>query len=516
MGSVESHLIAFGDFELDLTSRELRKNGDPVSVEPQVLDLVAYFATHPGEVLSRDDLIEAVWGGRIVSDSAISTRINAARNALGDSGATQGVIRTIPRRGFRFELDSTAVKSAPSLALPDKPSIAVLPFQNLSSDPDQTYFSDGITDDIITDLSRYDELFVIARHSSFTYRDTNTPAIQIARELGVQYLAEGSVRRAGNAIRVTVQLFDPWAGNQLWSERYDRELEDIFAVQDEITVVIVNTLAGQIARQHYKRVLAKRPEAIVAYDHLLKASEHAIRITPEDNAIAQVEAEKACRIDPAFARAHAILSLTHLNSANNFWTAHPEESFHQGYVTASAAVLADDRDPWAHAMHALAELWFNRAHDRAVLDMQRAVALNPNNSSIRGLYSYLLAFVNQAEQALVEIDLALRMNPHAPALFQGFRGRALLFQRRIDEALACLQQMATLMPGHSNALSYLAVAYAAADRIDEARATVDALHESNPYYTLSALRRFLPFASPDDRDFILDMLDRAGLRENSG
>lgn len=514
MESVENRWIAFGDFELDLIGRELRRNGKPVAVEPQVLDLVAYFAAHPGEVLSRDNLIDAVWGGRIVSDSAISTRINAARSALGDNGSIQRVIRTIPRRGFRFELETAVPKIPMAFTLPDKPSIAVLPFQNLSNDRDHVYFSDGITDDIITDLSRYDELFVIARHSSFTYRDANTPAIQIARELGVQYIADGSVRRAGESIRVTVRLIDPWAGNQLWAERYDRELEDIFAVQDEITAVIVNTLAGQIARQHYKRVLAKRPEAVVAYDHVLKASEHALKVAPEDNNLARSEAETAIRTDPTFARAHALVSLTYLNEGNNFWTAHPEEAIRRGFEAANQAVRADDRDPWAHAMHGASELWHNRAHDRAVFDMQRALELNPNNSYIRGLFSYVLAFVNQAERALEEIDVALRMNPHAPAIFHGFRGRALLIQRRIDEALPNLQQMVTLMPGHSNALGYLAVAYAAAARLDEARATVASLRSSNPYYTVSALRRFLPFAESVDRDFVIEMLVRAGLPEN--
>jgi TolB-like protein/Flp pilus assembly protein TadD len=509
----ESRIIAFDEFELDLGRSELRRNGQPVAIEPQVFDLIAYFAANPGEILTRDDLIGAVWGGRIISESTISTRINAVRNVLGDDGVAQRIIRTISRRGFRFESKTSASIGPDSVALPDKPSIAVLPFLNLSNDPDQAYFSDGITDDIITDLCRYDELFVIARHSSFTYRDTATPTAQIARELGVQYLAEGSVRRVVDRVRVTVQLIDPWAGNQLWAERYDRELEDIFAVQDEITAVIVNTLAGQIARQHYKRVLTKRPEAVVAYDHVLKASEHALKVAPEDNSLARAEAEMAIQIDPTFARAHAILSLTHVNEGNNFWTAHPKESFGSAFEAANAAVKADERDPWAHAMHGISELWHNRACDRAVSDMQRALELNPNNSYIRGLFSYVLAFANQADRALIEIDVALRMNPYAPAIFQGFRGRALLIQRRIVEALPCLQEMVTLMPGHSNALGYVAVAFSAAGRKDEARAVAETLRISNPNYTCSALRRFLPFQESSDRDFIVDMLSCAGLPE---
>ncbi len=184
-------MIVFEDFELDATRGELRRDGAVVPIEPQVLDLIAHLAARAGEIVTRDELIEHVWGGRIVSDSAISTRINAARAALGDDGTAQRLIKTVPRRGFRFEV---AVRDAAGAPPPtrDKPSVAVLPFQNMSGDPDQDFFSDGITDDIITDLSRYSELFVIARHSSFAYRDSDAAPVEIARELGVRYIAEGA------------------------------------------------------------------------------------------------------------------------------------------------------------------------------------------------------------------------------------------------------------------------------------------------------------------------------------
>ena len=201
MAGPRTQIIAFDRFEVDPARGELRRDGAPVACEPQVLDLIAHLAAHPGEIVSRDDLIEHVWGGRIVSDSAIASRINAARAALGDDGTAQRIIRTVPRRGFRFEA-APQEDAAATPALPDKPSIAVLPFQNMSGDPEQAYFSDGITDDIIIDLARYDELFVTARHSSFAYRDTGMPPVEIARALGVQYLAEGAVRRAGSRIRV--------------------------------------------------------------------------------------------------------------------------------------------------------------------------------------------------------------------------------------------------------------------------------------------------------------------------
>jgi len=230
MGPDDNWITSFDRFEVDVARGELRRDGQPVPVEPKVLDLIAYLARRPGEVISRDDLIAAVWEGRIVSDSAISSCIAAARTALGDDGAAQRLIRTIPRRGFRFVGEISSPDQPVLPALRDKPSVAVLPFQNMSADPEQNYFSDGITDDIITDLSRYNELFVIARHSSFIYRDIELAASEIARELCVQYIAEGSVRRADNRIRVTARLIDPWEGNELWAERYDRELTDVFEI----------------------------------------------------------------------------------------------------------------------------------------------------------------------------------------------------------------------------------------------------------------------------------------------
>lgn len=505
-------IIAFGNFELDQGRGELRRSGAVVHVEPQVLDLIGYLALHPGEVVTRDDLIAHVWDGRIVSDSAIASRINSARAALGDDGTAQKVIKTIPRRGFRFEAEvRSGARAAP--ALPDKPSVAVLRFQNMSGDPEQSYFSDGMTDDIITELSRHDELFVIARHSSFAYRDSSLPPAAIAAELGVQYIAEGSVRRAGDRIRVTAQLIDPRAGQQIWAERYDRELTDIFEVQDEITGIIVNTLAGQIARQHYRRVAQKSGDAVAAYDHLLRASEHAIRVAPDDNRLAREEALRALAIEPGLARARSVIALTYVNEANNFWVPDQEEAMRQGFEAARAAVVADGREAWAHVMLGISELWLNRSHERAEASMRQALALNPGHAQIRGLCSYVLAFTGAPDAALREIDIAIRQNPHFPPLFHGFRGRALLMLRRIEEAVENLDQMAAMMPGHSNALGYAAAAHAALGDTERAEKLVERLCRSNRYYRLSALRRRLPFRDPADLAFVVDNLERAGLPE---
>lgn len=289
MSGGEPQIISIGSIELDLIRGEIRRDGVPIPVEPQVFSLIAHLATDPGQVLSRDDLIDAVWDGRIGSDSAVASRINTARKILGDDGTAQRIIRTIPKRGFRFEFKAVPRKLA-APELPDMPSIAVLPFENMSGDAEQAYFSDGITDDIITELSRHKELFVIARHSSFAFRDRDMPLPAIARALGVQYIAEGSVRRAGDRISVTARLADALSGQEVWAERYDRELVDVFAVQDEITGAIVAALAGQIAHEGYRRATSLSPESADAYDHVLRAVEHGFRVEPKDNVLARQSA----------------------------------------------------------------------------------------------------------------------------------------------------------------------------------------------------------------------------------
>jgi TolB-like protein len=229
-------LFLFADHTLDTDRRELLRGSEPVAVEPQVFDLVIYLLANRDRVVSKDDLIAAVWGGRVVSDSTLASRINAARKAVGDNGAQQRLIRTIARKGIRFvgavRTQSSGAAAPPpdviALSLPDRPAIAVLPFINMSGDPDQEYFADGLTEDIITGLSRQHWFFVIARNSTFTYKGRSVDVREVAAQLGVRYILKGSVRKAANRVRVTSQLIDVTNSSHLWAEKYDRELTDIF------------------------------------------------------------------------------------------------------------------------------------------------------------------------------------------------------------------------------------------------------------------------------------------------
>src|SRR5438045_1745576 len=239
---------------LTLDRRELRRRGELIALEPQVFDLLVYLVRNRGRVVSRDDLLEAIWGGRIVSESTMTSRINAARKAIGDTGGAQRLIRTVPRKGIRFvgvvqedqePADARSIAAdppRPALALLDKPSIAVLPFANLSGDPEQEYFADGMVEEIITALSRIGGLFVIARNSTFTYKGRAVDVKQVGRELGVRYVLEGSVRKAADRVRITGQLIDAATGAHVWAERYDRKSDDIFALQDEIALSVVGAI----------------------------------------------------------------------------------------------------------------------------------------------------------------------------------------------------------------------------------------------------------------------------------
>jgi TolB-like protein len=270
----------FEDCALDTDRRELHRGAQLVRVEPQVFDLLVYLIRHCDRVVSRDDLLAAIWHGRIVSDSTLANRINAARCAVGDSGDKQRLIKTLPRKGFRFigvvHADETTTATIPelaahppeatpdghqraALALPSRPSIAVLPFDNMSGDHDQDYFADGLSEDLISGLARIRWLFVIARNSAFVYKQRAVDVKQVSRELGVRYVLQGSLRRAGKRIRISAQLVDAVTGGHHWAERYDRELGDIFAVQDEITRHVAAAIEPHLLAAEGNRALSRSP-----------------------------------------------------------------------------------------------------------------------------------------------------------------------------------------------------------------------------------------------------------------
>ncbi len=406
-------LYSFAPYVLDTGTRELRRGGELVAVEPQVFDLLIVLIENRDRVVSKDDLIASVWKGRVVSESTLTSRINAARKAVGDSGGAQTLIKTVARKGFRFIgtlRDSAAEPARAELSAPERPAIAVLPFTNMSGDPEQEYFSDGISEDIITALSKLRWFLVIARNSSFQYKGKSVHLKRIGDELGVGYVLEGSVRKGGERVRITAQLNDVSTGSHIWAERYDRDLADVFAVQDEITEAIVAAIEPQIYAAENFRAQRKPPENLDAWDLVMRALSHYWRVTRQDSVVAQALLEKAISIDPNYGQALGVLANSYMFSAHMGWldmtaaAAVAERS-------ALAAIRADSEDAWAHIalghVHLLA-----RRFDDSLAEYELALRLNPNFAQAQAYYGLALSYSGRWQEA--ERDRAPR-HPPQPA-----------------------------------------------------------------------------------------------------
>src|SRR6202161_350538 len=439
---------------LDADRRELRCGSRPVAVEPQVFDLLLHLLLNRDRVVSKDDLLESVWGGRIVSDSTLASRINAARKAIGDSGEKQKLIRTIARKGFRFvgavstqpngaapaqgkglPPDEIKEPSRRALPLPDRPVIAGLPFVDLGGDPRQEYFSDGISEDIITALSKLRWFFVIARNSSFIYKGKAVHMKQIAEELGVGYVVEGSVRKAGNSVRITVQLNDVATGSHIWAERYDRSIADVFAVQDEITEAIVAAIEPQLYAAENFRARRKPPENMDAWDLVMRALSHYWRVTRQDNVVAQALLENAISIDPNYGQALGVLAASHTFSAHMGW----EEMAVAAPIAECAALMAirsDSEDPWAHYALGCVHL-FTRHFDDSLAEFELTLRLNPNFSLAQGYYGLALSYCGRWEEANAAARRALRLSPRDPfsAIYYGIAAYAQFSGHNYVEAI---------------------------------------------------------------------------------
>jgi adenylate cyclase len=404
----------------------------------------------------------------------------------------------------------TVSDAAPKL--PDKPSIAVLPFDNMSGDPEQDYFADGIVEDIITELSRQPNLFVIARNSSFAYKGQSPDIRQVARELGVRYVLEGSVRKAGNRIRLNAQLIEAETGHHVWAERYDRTLEDVFEVQDELTSTIQNTLLQKVLDSGIDSALRRAPKDMNAYDHMLRAYGLLLRFNRANNEESIREAQAALDLDPGYARAHMVLAWAHLYSVWSAWTDDIEQAIERGYEAAKKAVAADRNDFFGHAALGFAELCMHR-NDHALSALDRAGALNPNSADVHAVRGTVLNFLGRPEEGLREVELAIRHNPHHPDWYLLGAGRAYYMLGRYEDAIPTLRRLATAMPELTTGRLLLAAVYAAADRQAEAEAEVSSVLKDNSTVTLAYTRATVPFQKQEDLERYLDFLRQAGLPE---
>ncbi|MGB7692455.1 MAG: winged helix-turn-helix domain-containing tetratricopeptide repeat protein [Pseudolabrys sp.] len=521
----------FGDHILDADRRELRRGAEPISVEPQVFDLLIYLVENRDRVVSKDDLIASIWGGRVVSDSTLTSRINAARKAVGDSGGNQKLIRTIARKGLRFvgdvrvtplgadpsDLLSRAHEDAqessrPALPLPDRPAIAVLPFVNLSGDPEQEYFSDGISEDIIAALSKLRWFFVIARNSSFTFKGKAVHMKQVAEELGVGYVVEGSVRKSGERVRITAQLNEVTTGTHIWAERYDRDIADVFAVQDEITEAIVAAIEPQLYAAENFRAQRKPPDSLDAWDLVMRGLSHYWRLTRQDNMVAQAMLEKATAIDPNYGQALGVLAAAHTFSAHMGWT-EMSKAVPIAERAAIAALRADSEDPWAH--YALGNVYlFTRRFDDSLAEFETALRLNPNFSLAQGYYGLTLCYCGRWEDGDLAARRALRLSPRDPfsALYYGIAAYSQYNGHNYEEAMRfareAIRERNDFVGGHR----VLTASAGMAGRSDVAAAAMQELRRVQPNISLSWISKEMPFKLDEDRKHYLEGFRRAGLQ----
>ena len=470
-------IYKFNQFTLDTDQFLLIAKETPVPVEPLVFDLLVYLIEHRNRVISRDELLDNLWKGKVVTSSALGARLKDVRKAVQDDGNSQKTIKTLHGRGYQFiaevsmltSMSSTeeAVASSSSITLPDKPSIVVLPFNNLSGDLDQDFFSDGITEDIITELSRFKTLFVIARNSAFRISEKNLDPREIGEALGVQYLVEGSVRRAGNSLRITAQLIESKTGNHIWAERYDRKLKDIFELQDEVVNSIVAVLPGRVQEDVVDRALRKPTENMKAYELMLQGKAYRDQLSVEGNAKARECCEKAIELDPLYARAYMYLSDSII--VDSWLGAASEETPGQALELARKAAKLDGKDVYiqdhlgfgylSQGMWQEAEAQFNKTVAKIVNEAESLAWCG---------YAYLL--LGKPEKARDIVLDAMRLDPLHPPTLSWILGQVYFFEQRYEEVIELLIGEALL---NSLAHAFLAGSYAQLGRAKEAQMALD-------------------------------------------
>jgi TolB-like protein len=521
-------LFLFDQFRLDTERRELRGPTGLISVEPQVFDFLVYLIRNRDRVVSKDDIIAAIWDGRIVSESVLTTRLNAARSAIGDSGAAQRLIKTLPRKGMRFvgnvrEQNDLAVAGPPDvrrvpppvLDLPDRPSIVVLPFINMSGDQDQEYFADGTVEDIITALSRFRNLFVIARNSSFVYKNRAVNVKDVGRDLGVRYVLEGSVRKASDRVRITAQLIDASTGAHLWADRFDGELNDIFELQDDVTTKVVNAIAPKMEQAEAARAKRKPTESLDAYDYLLRGTESLHRQTPESINEALRLLRRAIELDPEYGAAYGTAAYCYAMRKSSGWGMSREQDIEEAsrLGRAAARLGGDDAVALSRAGHAVAYVAEDLEAGSRFID--RALELNSNLALAWFHSGWLRVWLGDPKVAIQHFVRFQRMSPVDPMLIRMNSGIAFAhaLAGRYDEASSHAEQALNENPNSHQALRMGAMSHALAGRTDRAQKIMEHLRQIDPALRVSTLRQLTPLRRPQDMTTYAEGMRKAGLPE---
>jgi DNA-binding winged helix-turn-helix (wHTH) protein/tetratricopeptide (TPR) repeat protein len=507
-------LFSFADCMLDVDRRELRRGAEPIPVEPQVFDLLVYLIENRHRVVSKDDLIAHVWSGRIVSDSTLTTRIFAVRKAVGDRAGKQRVVRTIPRKGFRFvaeveqnaelaplQTEPAATATAGSAAMPitesepdsgdvalrahRRASLAVMPFVD-KSDVVRARggAADALVHDIIARLAKLRSLFVIAEGTVFALHERQVGPTEAAELLKVDYIANGSIRRSGKNLTVEVEVAEARTARIVWADSFNRTVDHTFEILEEVGTSIVASIANEIEALERNRAILKPPKSLDAWEAHHRGLWHMYRFNRADNEQARHFFQMALRLDPTFARAYSGLSFTHFQNAFQGWAKSGPE-IERAYAAAAESLMADDRDPAAHWAMGRA-LWLRGRQEQSIEALQQAVELSPNFA----MAHYTLAFVRSqsgdAEAAIASADVARRLSPFDPLLFGMLASRAMALARlhQFDEASAWAVKAADRPNAHVHIRALAALILALDGSVEEGQSRIAALRREMPAYSL--------------------------------
>jgi TolB-like protein len=478
----------FGPFRLDTDAEILFRGAEPIVLGQRAVALLQLLLERAGVPVTKDALFEAAWPGLAIEDSNLTVQIAALRRVFDDAGGANW-IETMPRRGYRYVGPAIATAGSPAAALPPtlpgKPSVAVLPFTNLSGDPEQEYFADGMVEDIIAGLSRIKWLFVIARHSSFTYKGMAVDVRCVGRDLGVRYLLQGSVRKDGRRVRISAQMVEAETGGHLWTERFERPLDDVFALQDEIALNVVSAIEPSLRRAEVERVKRKRPDSLDAYDLVLQAQSDVDSGMPAQVTKALVLLKRALALDPTYALAHAFAAMCHhclfLRSG-----LHEEDRL--ASVRHAHAAIVHGRDDALALTHAGFSIGMD-GHDRAAAftALEAALAISPSSALTYILGSVILAWGGEAERAIEWSERGMRLSPLDPWAFAAFDAQAMghFHLGRYDKAAQAAYKSVHANPAHSITYVQLAAALAKLGRLEEAKAAAAKVLELHPTFRYS-------------------------------
>ena len=488
MGGAER--FRFADCVLDVAPRELRRAGQLVPMEPQVFDLLLHLIRNRNRVVGKDDLLSAVWGGRIVSESTLTSRINAARKAIGDSGDAQCLIRTLQRKGLRFigeMTDDYPLDRLPSPLASDRASVAVLPFANLSGDPHQDYFADGMVEEIITGLSRIKWLLVISRNSSSIYKGKPIDVRVVGRELGVRYVLEGSVRKFGDHVRVSGQLTDTATAAHVWAGRFDGTLGDIFALQDDMTMGVIGAVEPSLRRVEIERSRRKRPDSLDAYDLFLRALPFAATAMPEDADSALRLLEQAIRLEPDYAVAHGFIAWCH--EQRYLRAGLRSETREAALLHAHTAIAAGGDDAMALALGGFVIAVMEHDYATALDTLDRALALSPSSALAYGFSSIVRAWMGDSATAISHGQLGIRLGPFDPLIYLPYVGLAYAhyFAGEWMDAMNAARRACRANPRFSVPCYLLTGALIRLGRLDEGKSCAQRVLTLQPGFTVSGL-----------------------------